>query len=82
MLQKRHGEKAMADYLRKRETSSASAQNYFERADRGDYAPIYRFGEGMIADEDIAIDRRTVTIKGLANAIALPQTSHYDDMKP
>ena len=80
MLQKRHGEKAMGDYLAKRETVIANAQSYFQRADQGDYTPIYRFGEGMIADEDIAINRQTLTIKGLANAIELPQTSHYVDM--
>lgn len=80
MLKKRHGEKAMSAYLSKRETSIANATNYFHRADNGDYAPIYRFGEDMIADEDISINKGTVTIKGLANAISLPQSSHYTDM--
>ena len=70
----------MGDYLAKRETVIANAQSYFQRADQGDYTPIYRFGEGMIADEDIAINRQTLTIKCLANAIELPQTSHYVDM--
>jgi len=81
MLQQRHGEEAMATYREKREISTANARTYFRLADRGKYAPIYRFGEGMIADEDIAIDRRTLTIKGMANAIELPQGSHYEDMK-
>lgn len=80
MLKKRHGQKATADYLAKRETSMANARAYFRRADHGDFAPIYRFGEDMIADEDITISRQALTIKGLVNAIDLPQTSHYEDM--
>jgi acetoacetyl-[acyl-carrier protein] synthase len=80
MLAKRHGQQAMSAYREKRQTSVANAEAYFRHADHGDYAPIYRFGEGMIADEDIAIDRASLKIKGLANKIELPQTSHYPDM--
>jgi 3-oxoacyl-(acyl-carrier-protein) synthase len=80
MLERRHGDRAMAEYRDKRETVLEAAQTYFGHADRGDYAPIYRFGEGMIEDEDIAIDRHNVTITGLANAIELPQKNHYGDM--
>jgi acetoacetyl-[acyl-carrier protein] synthase len=80
MLEKRHGSEPMAQYREKRETNIAAAADYFERADRGDYAPIYRYGEGMIADEDIVIEKQKLTIKGLANAITLPQRSNYQDM--
>ncbi|MEH6556367.1 MAG: beta-ketoacyl synthase [Oceanicoccus sp.] len=80
MLTKRHGEQAMSNYRHKREDSLAAAKDYFHRADNGDYAPIYRFGEGMIADADISINQQTLTIKGLANSIELPRTNHYSDM--
>ena len=80
MLTKRHGEQAMSVYRQKRENSLAAADDYFHRADNGDYAPIYRFGEGLIADEDISMNQQTLTIKGLANSIQLPQTNHYADM--
>jgi acetoacetyl-[acyl-carrier protein] synthase len=80
MLEKRHGSEAMTRYREKRETALNNAEDYFQRADRGDYAPIYRFGEGMIADADITIDKETVVIKGLANAISLPQKNGYADM--
>jgi acetoacetyl-[acyl-carrier protein] synthase len=80
MLEKRHGKAAMEAYLEKRVASTAEARRYFERADRGHYPPIYRFGEGMIADEDITMDRQTLTIRGLANAIELPRSSPYQDM--
>jgi len=80
MMEKRHGEPAMADYRNKRKKSTAKAQKYFEDADSGNYAPIYRFGENMINDEDIVISKQTLTIKGLANDIELPNTNNYRDM--
>jgi hypothetical protein len=80
MMEKRHGEPAMADYRNKRIKSTAKAQKYFEDADSGNYAPIYRFGENMINDEDIVISKQTLTIKGLANDIELPNTNNYQDM--
>lgn len=80
MLEKRHGAEHMAAYRDKRKASLAKAEDYFRRADHGEYAPIYRFGEGMIADEDITIDRTLVKIKGQINAIELPQNNHYPDM--
>lgn len=80
MLAARHGQDVMATYREKRESSKAAATDYFQRADCGDFAPIYRFGEGMIADEDIEIDRQQVRIKGLSNPIDLPGASGYGDM--
>ena len=41
---------------------------------------LTRFGEGMIADEDITIDRQTLTLEGAANTIDLPQVNPYQDM--
>ena len=80
MLLRRHGEAKMADSRKQREASEQRAAEYFKRADHGDYAPVYRFGEAMIEDEDIDIDREQVRIKGLANAIALPTDNRYPDM--
>jgi acetoacetyl-[acyl-carrier protein] synthase len=80
MLEKRHGAEKMAAYLSKRTASEAKAEEYFHNADHGQYIPIYRFGEGLIADEDITIERQKLTIKGLANAIELPQENRYPDM--
>jgi len=80
MLAARHGDGAMMTYREKREQSTARAAEYYRRADLGDYAPIYRFGEGMIADEDIDINREQVRIKGQANPIDLPTQNPYEDM--
>jgi acetoacetyl-[acyl-carrier protein] synthase len=80
MLSRRHGDSAVSEYREKRAASLAASEHYFRQADKGEYAPIYRFGEGMIADEDITIDRRRITVKGLANAIELPRENYYPDM--
>jgi 3-oxoacyl-(acyl-carrier-protein) synthase len=80
MLATRHGETAMQAYREKREQSTARAAEYCQRADLGDYSPIYRFGEGMIADEDIDIGREQVRIKGQFNPINLPTSNPYEDM--
>ncbi|MCX2982535.1 beta-ketoacyl synthase [Halieaceae bacterium IMCC14734] len=80
MLERRYSAETMAAYYARREISEAAASAYFLAADRGDYAPIYRFGEGMIADEAIVIDKLRVTIDGLPGAIELPTDNPYADM--
>ena len=80
MLKRRYGDKAMALYLGKREHSLAASEDYVANADRGDYAPIYKFGEPQITESDIEISPTTVTIKGLANCITLPHDNPYSDM--
>jgi acetoacetyl-[acyl-carrier protein] synthase len=80
MLRKRHGDEAMAAYTKKRETSLEASARYLSAADRGDYAPIYRFGEDMIEEADIEISETRVSIKGFANDISLPTENPYQDM--
>ena len=80
MLATRYGEEAMAAYRSKRDASTAASQAYVARADCGDYAPIYRFGEPQIVESDIEISQTSITIKGLANQISLPTETPYADM--
>jgi acetoacetyl-[acyl-carrier protein] synthase len=80
MLRKRHGEQGMAAYLKKREASLEASGKYLYAADRGEYAPIYRFGEDMIDEADIKISETRVSIKGFANDISLPTKNPYEDM--
>ncbi len=80
MLRKRHGAEAMTAYTKKRETSLETSERYLNAADRGEYAPIYRFGEDMIEEADIEISETRVSIKGFANDISLPTENPYQDM--
>lgn len=80
MLEKRYGGAVMRDYVTKRDASIAASEAYLEKADRGEYAPIYRFGEPQITETDIEISETSVAIRGLANDIALPNQNAYSDM--
>jgi len=80
MLRKRHGDEAMASYTKKREGSLEASAQYLSAADRGEYAPIYRFGEDMIEETDIDISETRISIKGFANDISLPTDNPYQDM--
>jgi len=80
MLRKRHGDEAMAAYTKKREASLEASEKYLSGADRGEYAPIYRFGEDMIEEADIDISETRISIKGFANDISLPTGNPYQDM--
>ena len=80
MLARRYGETAMAEYREKRQASVAASENYIAAADRGEYAPIYRFGEPQITETDIKITDTAVSINGLANKITLPRQNPYSDM--
>ena len=80
MLRKRHGDKAMAVYAKKREGNLEASARYLSAADRGEYAPIYRFGEDMIDEADIEISETRISIKGFANDISLPTANPYQDM--
>lgn len=80
MLRKRHGDEAMAAYTKKRDVSLEASDRYISAADRGEYAPIYRFGEDMIDEAGIDINETRISIKGFANDISLPTENPYRDM--
>lgn len=80
MLEKRYGADAMQAYRGKREASLTASAAYIAKADCGDYAPIYRFGEDQIQEADIEISETAVKVRGLANAIALPTENPFSDM--
>lgn len=80
MLEKRHGKDAFTAYARRRETALAQSKAYLERADRGDYAPIYRFGEDVISDADVLMTDKAISLKGAGNPISLPTDNPYADM--
>ena len=80
MLGGRYGKKAISDYRAKRAVAEAKSDAYVNAADKGDYAPIYRFGEDMIHESAIQITDTAVTIQGLANPIPLPVSNRYNDM--
>lgn len=80
MLATRYGDVEMTAYQSRREPVLARSEAYVRDADCGKYAPIYRFGEAQITEEQITISPTKVSIQGLANAIELPTENPYADM--
>lgn len=80
MLTRRYGEKTMARYQGKREQVRAAAHTYDQAAQRGDFATIYHFGEGLIDESQIKLDQAHLQLPGFAQAIDLTFTNRFDDM--
>ncbi|MCR9194295.1 MAG: beta-ketoacyl synthase [Hyphomonas sp.] len=80
MLEKRHGSDAFANYTKRRETALTRSRDYLEQADRGDYPPIYRFGEPVISDADVLMTETAIMLHGARNPISLPTDNPYADM--
>ncbi|MAT49728.1 MAG: beta-ketoacyl synthase [Porticoccaceae bacterium] len=79
MLARRYSHQ-WSDYLKRREATRERARGYEQDADRGELRVIYRFGEGMIADEQVAITDREITVPGFGCPIPLTDPNPYDDM--
>lgn len=80
MIEKRYGKAAFQAYVQRRDPVLARSRAYLDEADRGDYAPIYRFGEEVISDADVMMTDRAISLAGSANPISLPVENPYADM--
>ena len=63
ILKERHDENTLQDYNNKLKKAIKKSNEYFLQADNGEYTPIYKFGENMITEEEIYIDKKSITIK-------------------
>ncbi|OUS13967.1 beta-ketoacyl synthase [Gammaproteobacteria bacterium 53_120_T64] len=79
MLAKRYSGE-WRDYCQRREATRQQAADYEVRADRGELAPIYRFGEGVIADEEVLISDQAISLPGYGKPVPLKGKNPYDDM--
>ncbi|MSR15391.1 MAG: beta-ketoacyl synthase [Gammaproteobacteria bacterium] len=80
MLAKRYGASAFADYQHRREATIAQASAYDEECCRGPMQPIYRFGDALIDETQIEINRDSLRLPGIANAVDLNLPNRYQDM--
>lgn len=80
MLIKRYGEEAFASYCVRREAVRSSAEAYDKSALQGDFATIYRFGEGMIDETQVVFDAQGVHLPGFAKPIVLEVPNRFSDM--
>ena len=79
MLAKRHSDQ-WSDYVNRREATRSAAAEYEVRADRAQFDPIYRFGEGAIPDEEILISDESIAVPGFGKAIPLSRENPFEDM--
>jgi acetoacetyl-[acyl-carrier protein] synthase len=80
MLERKHGAAAMTAYRRRNESIRAQLADYDARMSRGEVAPIYQFGEGVLEAEDLTITDTQIKVPGYANPIELDLGDPYPDM--
>ena len=80
MMEKRYGKAAMSAYIDKHEQVKIAQQQYQEKADLGNFELIYRFGDGVLSDDDIELSATDISMTGLAHNIELPSENPFNDM--
>nr|MCK9469438.1 beta-ketoacyl synthase [Porticoccaceae bacterium] len=81
MLAHRHSN-VWRDYQVRREQTRGRAADYAAAAEQGDLRLIYRFGDGIIADDELQIDSTAIRVPGYDKAIPLDEPNPYGDMLP
>jgi acetoacetyl-[acyl-carrier protein] synthase len=80
MLEKRWGRQKMLAHSRANEHVEQQAADYDAAQDRGEVAPIYRFGEGVLEGEDLEISRGAIHLPGFDRPVRLDLEDPYPDM--
>jgi acetoacetyl-[acyl-carrier protein] synthase len=80
MLEQRWGRHAMQAYDRRAESVTTAALDYDAAMDRGEVAPIYRFGEGVLEGQDLGISLAAIRIPGFDKPVDLDLENPFPDM--
>jgi len=80
MLERKHGAAAMTAYRRRNELIRAQLADYDARMSRGEVAPIYQFGEGVLEANDLTITDTQIQVPGYGHPIELDLGDPYPDM--
>ena len=80
MMEKRHGTDAMSNYNEKLESTLAAQNAYQQKADNGEYELIYRFGDGLVDENELTLSTTALSMPGFAHDIDLPQHNPFEDM--
>ena len=82
MLAKKHGEKTLTDWKKKREATIETANAWDSETTKGNNNPIYHFGKGVLdgETEDIQITDQSIQITGFEKSVDLKIPSAYPDM--
>lgn len=80
MLQKKHGTTRIKNHQKVQETVISQANAYNDKAIQGEFKPIYHFGENVLEDKDLCVDKNTLQVAGFAKPVNLNIVSPYADM--
>ena len=80
LLQRRHGEDTLAAWRQRREQTRAGAAAYDQRALQGELGILYRFGEALIDEHELAIDQQQIRVPGFAQPIQFSANPGYADL--
>jgi acetoacetyl-[acyl-carrier protein] synthase len=80
MLKNRYGSAAFASYCQRREAVRAKALSYDHEALQGRFEVIYNFGEQLINEQEIGLDRQQIVLPGLVNPVRFATDNRYGDM--
>ena len=80
MLTRRWGKKAMRAHGGRCEQTEQRAADYDAAMDRGEVAPIYRFGEGVLSGDDLDITAEAIHIPGFGQPVRLAVEDPFADM--
>ena len=71
LLKARHGEAALRRWAKRNESVASQARDYDQAATAGDAETIYRYGEGVLHGEDLAISAEALGAPGYSHSIPL-----------
>ena len=71
LLRKRHGDSAVAAWQSRRKATRAAAKAFNVRSQNGDFAPQYRFGNGVLEGPELTITDSEIIIPGYAQPVSL-----------
>ena len=80
MLTKRYGAETMAEYQEKLNKVEQAQQQYRDNANNGEFDIIYRFGQGLIDENNIKIAQDALSFAEFSHSIALPSENPFADM--
>ena len=82
MLRRKHGAAAMAAHGKRNDGVRAAIAAYDAAMTRGEMAPIYRFGDGVLEGSDMDLSAEALSVPGYGQSIPLRVPNPFADMTP
>ncbi|TMP78216.1 beta-ketoacyl synthase [Pseudoalteromonas phenolica] len=80
LLAKRYSEAQLNSYQAKLEQTKLAQADYQQAADNGQYELIYRFGNGMIEENELVLSQDSLSLPGFDKAVLLSTNNQYGDL--